>query len=131
MSDIEYSLSVLGQTLHAHRVEGHEGLSEPSRFVVSALLPVNDGLEPDDVSGTECELSILRDGVPERKIKLLAFMVERHASGDRERVGVPLDVELKSPIALSTYRTDIRIFRDLDVVDQGEAPAKTAPSPRA
>ena len=28
---------------------------------------------------------------------------------------MPLDVELKSPIALSTYRTDIRIFRDLDV----------------
>ncbi|MFO0617585.1 MAG: type VI secretion system tip protein TssI/VgrG [Polyangiaceae bacterium] len=113
--DVDYSLSVGGRPFNAHSVEGREALSEPSRFRVEVLLPIGDGLEPDDVSGTECELSIRRGGSPVRTLRLQAFQVERHASADRDNVGVPLEIELRSPIALLAYRTDIRIFRDLDV----------------
>lgn len=112
---IEYQLRIAGRALHAHRVEGREALSETSSFTVSAILPVRDDFETDDACGTECELAIRRGGADVRVLRLTATSVERSASADPEKVGVPLDVVLESPLSLLRHRVDIRIFRDLDV----------------
>ncbi|MFO0615801.1 MAG: type VI secretion system tip protein TssI/VgrG [Polyangiaceae bacterium] len=117
---IDYVLHIAGHALRAHRVQGREALSEPASFAVSATLPVLDALDVDDAAGTGCELVIaVGDGLgassPVRSVRLVATSVERAASADAQKVGVPLDVVLESPLALARHRVDVRIFRDLDV----------------
>ena len=114
---IDYELSIGGRLLLAERVEGREALSEPAHFRVSALLPIRDPLATDDVTGTECTLTLRSDREPMRTLTLVAMAVERGARVESQgvQIAVPLDVELKSRIALAAYRVDIRIFRDLDV----------------
>jgi len=113
--EIDYELRIAGRALHAHRVEGREALSEPSSFAVSAILPLKDDFDTDEACGSTCELVIRRGGVSVRTLTLVATSVERAASADREKVGVPLAVVLESPLSLLRHRVDIRIFRDLDV----------------
>ncbi len=112
---ISYAIGVGGELLPAHRVVGREALSEPSQLDVSIVIPVASTLEPDAIAGSQCSLHILVDGLPVRSIRLVAMSAERGASALATAVGVPLDLVLASPLALSRYREDIRIFRDHDV----------------
>jgi type VI secretion system secreted protein VgrG len=122
---IAYLVTLAGQELAFRAVRGREALSEPSVLRGTAILRVGDSLEPDDLAGSECEVRIVADGSTFRSIRLVIMSAERGASVDQLRVGVPLDLEMRSPIALAQHRVDIRIFRDLDVPSIVEKVLKT------
>jgi type VI secretion system secreted protein VgrG len=113
---IQYSVSLPGRKLGARHVKGREALSEPSRFTVTAMLPIDDDLDPDDIAGVSVTLHIERDGAPVRSIELVAMRAERAAASmDKEVVHTILELELTSRVALLEHRVDSRVFRDMDV----------------
>lgn len=115
-AEIRYTIAFLGRRLEARTVRGREALSEPSRFVVTANLPVGDDLDPDAIASGDITLEIERDGAIVRSIELVVLRAERAAAVmSPDVVHTILELELSSRLALLRHRVDYRVFRDLDV----------------
>lgn len=114
--EIRYIVTLLGRRLEARTLRGREALSEPSRFALTLNLPIEDDLDPDDISGSAAELHIERNGLDVRSLDLVVMSVERAAAAMSPGVvQTVLELKLASRLALLEYRVDSRIFRDLDV----------------
>ncbi len=114
--EIRYIVTLLGRRLEARTVRGREALSEPSRLLVTANLPIEDNLDPDELAGGAVQLHIERNGMSVRTLDLVVMRAERSAAAmSPDVVQTVLELEIASRIALLEYRVDSRVFRDMDV----------------
>jgi len=108
-----YFLQLAGRTFSAHRVTGTEELSKPFRIEVRFFVPAEAPVVPASVVKTEAAL-VLRREIPLRTIDGVITDIKTRVthSGDPEVICI-----LEPRFALTRYRQDIRIFRELTAVE--------------
>jgi type VI secretion system secreted protein VgrG len=114
--EIRYIVTVASQRFEVRTLRGREALSEPSRFVLTFNVPIEDDIDPDGMTGAQAKLHIERNGVDIRTLEFVVMRAERAAAAMAPGVvQTVVELELASMLTLAQYRVDSRVFRDLDV----------------
>ena len=91
----------------------HEALSTPTTANVTVL--VDEPIDPKALVGTKATLTALVDDAPARTWDLLVVAVQFES--ERGRTRLAYSIQLAHPLALLSYRTDVRMFQKMSVQD--------------
>lgn len=107
-------IQLAGGRYRVRTLRGSEATSSTLPVTASFFIPIEDGLDPDAVTGSPATVTLQRRGVVRRFTRVVAESA-RAAARRVDRSGSLVEVTLTPLFDTLRYRTDLRVFRDKDV----------------
>ncbi|MBK8259155.1 MAG: type VI secretion system tip protein VgrG [Polyangiaceae bacterium] len=112
LDPLRYFLEIGGQIHEVRELKGEEKVSSPFRFEAAFSIEMHELFDPDSLIKTGANIVLMRDGMVARRITGLITDISVGAS---IRGVFDVDVVVEPRLRLASYRTDMRVFRNMTV----------------